>query len=115
MRLYFRQWYEKVIFSLALGTFEGLGMAVWHYGRSDGAGTRCRDNDSRRRAYDLVLRLRRRARARLLALFSSRFSLALILLFLVTVRDGQYHICFSSSYLMLAVGRLVSAFRTAPF
>ncbi len=78
--------YEKLFFFLALGTF-GLGMAEfgimgvltsWH--------ARCRDNDSRRRAYDIRLRLSASLGAPVMALFSSRFSLAKhILLFLVTL------------------------------
>ncbi len=54
--------------------------------------------------------------APVMALFSSRFSLKHILLFLVTLCVmGNAIFTFSSSYLMLAVGRLVSGFPHGAF
>ncbi|MDA2694517.1 MFS transporter, partial [Bacillus cereus] len=54
--------------------------------------------------------------APIIALFSSRFSLKHILLFLVTLCViGNAIFTLSSSYLMLAVGRLVSGFPHGAF
>ncbi len=54
--------------------------------------------------------------APIIALFSSRYSLKHILLFLVALCViGNAMFTLSSSYLMLAIGRLVSGFRMAHF
>ncbi|XPE61248.1 MFS transporter [Shigella flexneri] len=54
--------------------------------------------------------------APIIALFSSRYSLEHILLFLVALCViGNAMFTLSSSYLMLAIGRLVPAFRMAHF
>ncbi len=106
----------KKLFFFGAGYVRTGDGRVWHYGRVDGAGTRCRDNDSRRRAYDLVYAFGVVLGAPVMALFSSRFSLKHILLFLVTLCVmGNAIFTFSSSYLMLAVGRLVSGFPHGAF
>lgn len=107
---------KKVIFSLALGTF-GLGMAEFgimgvltELARDVGITIPAAGHMISFYAFGVVLG------APVMALFSSRFSLKHILLFLVTLCVmGNAIFTFSSSYLMLAVGRLVPAFRMAPF
>lgn len=107
---------KKVIFSLALGTF-GLGMAEFgimgvltELARDVGITIPAAGHMISFYAFGVVLG------APVMALFSSRFSLKHILLFLVMLCVmGNAIFTFSSSYLMLAVGELVPAFRTVPF
>lgn len=101
---------KKVIFSLALGTF-GLGMAEFgimgvltELARDVGITIPTAGHMISFYAFGVVLG------APVMALFSSRFSLKHILLFLVTLCVmGNAIFTFSSSYLMLAVGRLARA------
>ncbi|ELM21243.1 MFS transport protein AraJ, partial [Salmonella enterica subsp. enterica serovar Enteritidis str. SE30663] len=107
---------KKVIFSLALGTF-GLGMAEFgimgvltELARDVGITIPAAGHMISFYAFGVVLG------APVMALFSSRFSLKHILLFLVTLCVmGNAIFTFSSSYLMLAVGRLVSGFPHGAF
>lgn len=107
---------KKVIFSLALGTF-GLGMAEFgimgvltELARDVGITIPTAGHMISFYAFGVVLG------APVMALFSSRFSLKHILLFLVTLCVmGNAIFTFSSSYLMLAVGRLVSGFPHGAF
>lgn len=107
---------KKVIFSLALGTF-GLGMAEFgimgvltELARDVGITIPAAGHMISFYAFGVVLG------APVMALFSSRFSLKHILLFLVTqCVMGNAIFTFSSSYLMLAVGRLVSGFPHGAF
>lgn len=107
---------KKVIFSLALGTF-GLGMAEFgimgvltELARDVGITIPAAGHMISFYAFGVVLG------APIMALFSSRFSLKHILLFLVMLCVmGNAIFTFSSSYLMLAVGRLVSGFPHGAF
>lgn len=107
---------KKVIFSLALGTF-GLGMAEFgimgvltELARDVGITIPAAGHMISFYAFGVVLG------APIMALFSSRFSLKPILLFLVMLCVmGNAMFTFSSSYLMLAVGRLVSGFPHGAF
>lgn len=112
----FGRWYEKSYFSLALGTF-GLGMAEFgimgvltELARDVGITIPAAGHMISFYAFGVVLG------APVMALFSSRYSLKHILLFLVTLCVmGNAIFTFSSSYLMLAVGRLVSGFPHGAF
>ena len=107
---------NKVIFSLALGTF-GLGMAEFgimgvltELARDVGISIPAAGHMISYYAFGVVLG------APIIALFSSRFSLKHILLFLVTLCViGNAIFTLSSSYAMLAVGRLVSGFPHGAF
>lgn len=107
---------KKVIFSLALGTF-GLGMAEFgimgvltELARDVGISIPAAGHMISFYAFGVVLG------APIIALFSNRFSLKHILLFLVTLCViGNAIFNLSSSYLMLAVGRLVSGFPHGAF
>lgn len=107
---------KKVIFSLALGTF-GLGMAEFgimgvltELARDVGISIPAAGHMISFYAFGVVLG------APIIALFSNRFSLKHILLFLVTLCViGNAIFPLSSSYLMLAVGRLVSGFPHGAF
>ena len=107
---------KKVIFSLALGTF-GLGMAEFgimgvltELARDVGISIPAAGHMISFYAFGVVLG------APIIALFSSRFSLKHILLFLVTLCViGNAIFTLSSSYFMLAVGRLVSGFPHGAF
>lgn len=107
---------KKVIFSLALGTF-GLGMAEFgimgvltELARDVGMSIPAAGHMISFYAFGVVLG------APIIALFSNRFSLKHILLFLVTLCViGNAIFTLSSSYLMLAVGRLVSGFPHGAF
>ncbi|HCU0294499.1 TPA: MFS transporter AraJ [Citrobacter sedlakii] len=107
---------NKVISSLALGTF-GLGMAEFgimgvltELARDVGISIPAAGHMISYYAFGVVLG------APIIALFSSRFSLKHILLFLVTLCViGNAIFTLSSSYAMLAVGRLVSGFPHGAF
>ncbi|MEG0800218.1 MULTISPECIES: MFS transporter AraJ [Citrobacter] len=107
---------KKVIFSLALGTF-GLGMAEFgimgvltELARDVGITIPAAGHMISFYAFGVVLG------APIIAIFSSRFSLKNILLFLVTLCVlGNAIFTLSSSYLMLAIGRLVSGFPHGAF
>lgn len=107
---------KKVIFSLALGTF-GLGMAEFgimgvltELARDVGIAIPAAGYMISFYAFGVVLG------APIMALFSNRFSLKHILLFLVTLCViGNAMFTLSSSYLMLAIGRLVSGFPHGAF
>ncbi len=107
---------KKVIFSLALGTF-GLGMAEFgimgvltELARDVGISIPAAGHMISFYAFGVVLG------APIIALFSNRFSLKHILLFLVTLCViGNAIFTLSSSYFMLAVGRLVSGFPHGAF
>lgn len=107
---------KKVIFSLALGTF-GLGMAEFgimgvltELARDVGISIPAAGHMISFYAFGVVLG------TPIIALFSNRFSLKHILLFLVTLCViGNAIFTLSSSYLMLAVGRLVSGFPHGAF
>ncbi|MDM2824330.1 MFS transporter AraJ [Citrobacter sp. Cpo089] len=107
---------KKVIFSLALGTF-GLGMAEFgimgvltELAQDVGISIPAAGHMISFYAFGVVLG------APIIALFSSRFSLKHILLFLVTLCViGNTIFTLSSSYFMLAVGRLVSGFPHGAF
>lgn len=107
---------KKVIFSLALGTF-GLGMAEFgimgvltELARDVGISIPAAGHMISFYAFGVVLG------APIIALFSNRFSLKHILLFLVTLCViGNAIFTLSSSYSMLAVGRLVSGFPHGAF
>lgn len=107
---------NKVIFSLALGTF-GLGMAEFgimgvltELARDVGISIPAAGHMISYYAFGVVLG------APIIALFSSRFSLKHILLFLVTLCViGNAIFTLSSSYAMLAIGRLVSGFPHGAF
>lgn len=107
---------NKVIFSLALGTF-GLGMAEFgimgvltELARDVGISIPAAGHMISYYAFGVVLG------APIITLFSSRFSLKHILLFLVTLCViGNAIFTLSSSYAMLAVGRLVSGFPHGAF
>ncbi len=107
---------KKVIFSLALGTF-GLGMAEFgimgvltELARDVGISIPAAGHMISFYAFGVVLG------APIIALFSNRFSLKHILLFLVTLCViGNAIFTLSSSYFMLAAGRLVSGFPHGAF
>ncbi|MGU0043851.1 MFS transporter [Escherichia coli] len=107
---------KKVILSLALGTF-GLGMArfgimgvLTELAHNVGISIPAAGHIISYYALGVVVG------APIIALFSSRYSLKHILLFLVALCViGNAMFTLSSSYLMLAIGRLVSAFRMAHF
>ena len=107
---------KKVVFSLALGTF-GMGMAEFgimgvltELARDVGISIPAAGHMISFYAFGVVLG------APIIALFSSRFSLKHILLFLVTLCViGNAIFTLSSSYFMLAVGRLVSGFPHGAF
>lgn len=107
---------KKVIFSLALGTF-GLGMAEFgimgvltELARDVGISIPAAGHMISFYAFGVVFG------APIIALFSNRFSLKHILLFLVTLCViGNAIFTLSSSYFMLAVGRLVSGFPHGAF
>lgn len=107
---------KKTVFSLALGTF-GLGMA--EFGIMGVLTDLARDTQISIPsaghmisfyAFGVVIG------APIIALFSSRFSLKHILLFLAALCVlGNAIFTFSSSYTMLAIGRLVSGFPHGAF
>ena len=107
---------KKAIFVLALGTF-GLGMAEFgimgvltELARDVGISIPTAGHMISYYAFGVVLG------APIIALFSSRFSLKHILLFLVTLCViGNAIFTLSSSYAMLAIGRLVSGFPHGAF
>ncbi len=69
-----------------------------------------------RRQYDCLVCLRRGDRRAIMALLSSRFSLKSVMLFLAGLCIlGNTLFTFSSSYAMLALGRLVSGFPHGAF
>ncbi|HFZ8993929.1 TPA: MFS transporter AraJ [Citrobacter freundii] len=107
---------KKVIFSLALGTF-GLGMAEFgimgvltELAHDVGISIPDAGHMISFYAFGVVLG------APIIALFSSRFSLKHTLLFLVALCvAGNAIFTLSSSYFMLAVGRLVAGFPHGAF
>lgn len=107
---------KKTIFSLALGTF-GLGMAEFgimgvltELAKDVGISIPSAGNMISFYAFGVVIG------APIIAVFSSRFSLKTILLFLVAMcAVGNTIFTFSSSYTMLAIGRLVSGFPHGAF
>ncbi|MDY0877395.1 MFS transporter AraJ [Klebsiella aerogenes] len=102
---------KKTIFSLALGTF-GLGMAEFgimgvlpEIARDVGITIPAAGNMISWYAFGVVFG------APVMALFSSRFSLKSVMLFLVALCvAGNALFTFSSSYPMLALGRFISGF-----
>lgn len=107
---------KKTIFSLALGTF-GLGMAEFgimgvlpEVAHDVGISIPVAGNMISYYACGVVIG------APVMALISSRFSLKSIMLFLAALTViGNAIFAFSSSYAMLAVGRLVSGFPHGAF
>jgi len=107
---------KTTIFSLALGTF-GLGMAEFgimgvltELARDVGITIPSAGNMISFYAFGVVIG------APIIALFSSKFSLKSILLFLVAMcAVGNVIFTFSTSYTMLAIGRLVSGFPHGAF
>jgi DHA1 family arabinose polymer transporter-like MFS transporter len=107
---------KKVIFSLALGTF-GLGMAEFgimgvltELSRNVGLSIPMAGHMISWYAFGVVIG------APIIAVFSSRFSLKHILIFLVALCIvGNAMFTLSSSYWMLAAGRLVSGFPHGAF
>lgn len=107
---------KKTIFALALGTF-GLGMAEFsimgvlpELAKDTGITIPSAGNMISFYAFGVVIG------APLIALFSQRFSLKSILLFLVLLCvAGNTLFAFSTTYPMLAVGRLVSGFPHGAF
>lgn len=107
---------KKTIFSLALGTF-GLGMAEFgimgvlpELARDTGITIPSAGNMISFYAFGVVIG------APLIALFSHKFSLKNILLFLAALCVvGNVIFTFSTSYTMLAIGRLVSGFPHGAF
>ena len=107
---------KKTIFSLALGTF-GLGMAEFgimgvlpEIARDVGVSIPVAGNMIAWYAFGVVIG------APVMALFSSRFSLKSVMLFLAALCIvGNTLFTFSSSYFMLATGRLVSGFPHGAF
>lgn len=105
--------YEKNDFSLALGTF-GLGMAEFgimgvlpDMAHDVGISIPAAGNMIAWYAFGVVIG------APIMALLSSRFSLKSVMLFLAGLCIlGNTLFTFSSSYAMLALGRLVSGFPT---
>ncbi len=102
---------KKTIFSLALGTF-GLGMAEFgimgvlpDMAHDVGISIPAAGNMIAWYAFGVVIG------APIMALLSSRFSLKSVMLFLAGLCIlGNTLFTFSSSYAMLALGRLVSGF-----
>ncbi|HDS1118226.1 TPA: MFS transporter AraJ [Pluralibacter gergoviae] len=102
---------KKTIFSLALGTF-GLGMAEFgvmgvltELARDTGISIPAAGHMISFYAFGVVIG------APVIALFSTRFSLKSILLFLVALCiTGNALFTFANSYALLALGRLVSGF-----
>ena len=107
---------KKTIFSLALGTF-GLGMAEFgimgvlpEIAHDVGVSIPVAGNMIAWYAFGVVIG------APVMALFSSRFSLKSVMLFLAALCIlGNTLFTFSSSYAMLALGRLVSGFPHGAF
>ncbi|MDK4746340.1 MFS transporter AraJ [Leclercia adecarboxylata] len=107
---------KKTVFSLALGTF-GLGMAEFgimgvltELARDVGITIPSAGNMISFYAFGVVIG------APIIAIFSGKFSLKSILLFLVTLcLIGNAIFTFSTSYTMLAIGRLVSGFPHGAF
>ncbi|MEW5193621.1 MFS transporter AraJ [Klebsiella oxytoca] len=107
---------KKTIFSLALGTF-GLGMAEFgimgvlpEIARDVGISVPAAGNMISYYASGVVIG------APVMAIFSSRFSLKSVMLFLVALCIiGNAIFTFSSSYSMLALGRLISGFPHGAF
>lgn len=107
---------KKTIVSLALGTF-GLGMAEFgimgvltELAKDVGITIPSAGNMISFYAFGVVIG------APIIALFSSKFSLKSILLFLVAMcAVGNVIFTFSTSYTMLAIGRLVSGFPHGAF
>lgn len=107
---------RKTIFSLALGTF-GLGMAEFgimgvltELAQDVGISIPSAGNMISFYAFGVVIG------APIIAVFSGRFSLKTILLFLVALcAVGNTIFTFSTSYTMLAIGRLVSGFPHGAF
>ncbi len=107
---------KKTIFSLALGTF-GLGMAEFgimgvlpEIARDVGISIPAAGNMISWYALGVVIG------APVMALFSSRFSLKSVMLFLVALCViGNAIFTLSSSYSMLALGRLISGFPHGAF
>lgn len=107
---------KKTIFSLALGTF-GLGMAEFgimgvlpEIAHDVGISIPAAGNMISYYAFGVVIG------APVMALFSSRFSLKSVMLFLVALCViGNAIFTLSSSYSMLALGRLISGFPHGAF
>lgn len=107
---------KKTIFSLALGTF-GLGMAEFgimgvlpDMAHDVGISIPAAGNMIAWYAFGVVIG------APIMALLSSRFSLKSVMLFLAGLCIlGNTLFTFSSSYAMLALGRLVSGFPRGVF
>ncbi|VTO17213.1 MFS transport protein AraJ [Klebsiella pneumoniae] len=107
---------KKTIFSLALGTF-GLGMAEFgimgvlpDMAHDVGISIPAAGNMIAWYAFGVVIG------APIMALLSSRFSLKSVMLFLAGLCIlGNTLFTFSSSYAMLALGRLVSGFPHGAF
>ena len=107
---------KKTIFSLALGTF-GLGMAEFgimgvlpEIAHDVGISIPAAGNMIAYYAFGVVIG------APVMALFSSRYSLKSVMLFLAALCIiGNTLFAFSSSYPMLALGRLVSGFPHGAF
>lgn len=107
---------KKTVFSLALGTF-GLGMAEFgimgvltELARDTGITIPSAGSMISYYAFGVVIG------APIIALFSGKFSLKTILLFLVALCVvGNVIFTFSTSYLWLAIGRLVSGFPHGAF
>ncbi|WP_426617025.1 MFS transporter AraJ [Raoultella sp. R2A007] len=107
---------KKTIFSLALGTF-GLGMAEFgimgvlpEIAHDVGISIPAAGNMISYYAFGVVIG------APVMALFSSRYSLKSVMLFLAALCIiGNTLFTFSSSYPMLALGRLVSGFPHGAF
>jgi DHA1 family arabinose polymer transporter-like MFS transporter len=107
---------KKTIFSLALGTF-GLGMAEFgimgvlpEIAHDVGVSIPVAGNMIAWYAFGVVIG------APVMALFSSRFSLKSVMLFLAALCIlGNTLFTFSSSYFMLAQGGWCPASRMAPF
>lgn len=107
---------RKTIFSLALGTF-GLGMAEFgimgvltELAQDVGISIPSAGNMISFYAFGVVIG------APIIAVFSGHFSLKTILLFLVALcAVGNAIFTFSTSYTMLAIGRLVSGFPHGAF
>jgi MFS transporter, DHA1 family, arabinose polymer utilization protein len=107
---------KKTVFSLALGTF-GLGMAEFgimgvltELARDTGISIPSAGSMISYYAFGVVMG------APVIALFSNKFSLKTVLLFLVALCVvGNAIFTFSTSYLWLAIGRLVSGFPHGAF
>lgn len=107
---------KKTIFALALGTF-GLGMAEFgimgvlpELARDVGISIPAAGNMISWYAFGVVIG------APIIALFSTRFSLKSIMLLLAVLCVlGNVVFTISSSYLMLAIGRLISGFPHGAF